>query len=809
MTPTKTVALSFLAAALVVLLSWQTFFSQVNDIGYDFIMRLAGTVEPSADILIVAIDEESLDRVGGWPWPRSVLAELLVEVLGGSPAAVGFDVLLDDPTEANDDSAMAAVLERSIGVVLAARMDDVDSVTRWRLPLDIFRAPGTALGHVHADPDLDGVLRRIVTAKHADGLLVGAFAVEVLKAAGRLPAGFEEDLGGAVRIVPEELGVRFIGDRGAFDAVPAWQVLEGAVPASLFAGRIVLVGATAEGLGDDWMTPFSLAGRRMSGIEVHANAIDTILSGRVIHPVPDVVVLLLVAVMILALVGLEARFEGVRFFAAGVLVMPLVVALSWALMALGHWWLPFPSLMLGVVLVVPALGGRKLLKVNRDLDSKLERMSTWTAGKQRDGVPGGLSEEIGALADSEARDEWLRAIEAYDERQRGLEAERAEAAARHRDAPRKLDAVEFFNQEMARLVSFNDAVLGGIGDVIIVADPAGTVVYQNPAAQRLAGYREKPPRLWQYLDRLVRHAAQAPDRPAPARTMMAAFARTFAIADPIVFPGLTERVDAAAGPPRHFTLTLSGIADIAVLASLHDVTAERELDQAKNDTVALVSHELRTPLTSIRGFADMLETYDLVDAKGRRFLSSIVSESQRLDRLIQSFLDIAAIESGRQKLDIVDVDPASMIDELVENHRALAGEKGIAIRADASPGPGISVRADRTLLYQAVSNLISNAIKYSPAGATVTVEAATSPEGLGFKVADEGHGIPPEDLERVFEKFYRRSNRETRDESGFGLGLAFVQLVASHHGGAVEVQSAAGRGSTFVLRIPLEIREDE
>ena len=234
---------------------------------------------------------------------------------------------------------------------------------------------------------------------------------------------------------------------------------------------------------------------------------------------------------------------------------------------------------------------------------------------------------------------------------------------------------------------------------------------------------------------------------------------------------------------------------------MHDATAQFELNQAKSDMVSLVSHELRTPLTSIRGYSDMLLKYDLVHEKGKEFLDTIIDESQRLNQLIQSFLDIAYIESGRQKVSKTEFEIAPVLKDMATIIGPLAGQKEIAIELPPDLN-GLRISADRLLLYQALSNLVTNAVKYSPAGTTVRVAVAAGGGRVRFRVADEGCGIPAEEASKIFEKFYRRANKETREQSGFGLGLAFVKEVAMRHGGDVAVESEAGKGSVFTLSIP-------
>ena len=796
----KVVTVSLSVGAVIVLLSWQAFFNQVNDIAYDFTLRLAGPVEPASSVQIVAIDEESLDRVGGWPWSRQDLADLITQVSLTEPSAIGIDFLLDDPREPEPDQALAQAIEQAGNIVLATRVDDGGGQALWRMPLETFESGSASVGHVHADPDLDGVIRRVVTAKEAEGTVVRALSVELLRSAGELPSDFEEEMGGSVRIVPESLLLRFAGDRGTFPQVPAWQVLEGMVAPATFADRIVLVGITAEGLGDDWMTPFSTVGRRMSGVEIHANALDSIYAERSVRPVSDLIVWLGVAILIGMLYWTDQRFEGKRFYLASVLTIPALVALSAGLMGVFDIWLPFPAFLAATVLVVPALEVSKLARVNRDLDQKISTLSVWAAespesnaaeSPESNKVSAGPEENAGPdnwldqVTDPEARKQWAVVIDSYEQsrsqrqtRRRGL------LTARRHNAPWKLDAVDFFTEELYRFVSFNKAVLASIEDVILVSDPVGRVVYQNPAAEGLDGYLAAAPPVWVYLSGLL-----------DGRPLLDEFAGVFSSGN--LSPLDSARSDSGS---RYYTVTLAPIANIGVVATLHDVTAQKELDQAKNDMVSLVSHELRTPLTSIRGYGEMLAKYGLVEEKGAEFLQSMLSESDRLSDLIQSFLDIAYIESGQKKLEVTDFDAGGFLSELIGGHSQLAGQKDISL--ETGEGTGM-IHGDRMLLYQALSNLVSNAIKYSPRGSRVRIDARNGSGRFSFRVEDAGYGIPAEDADRIFEKFYRRRDAETQEETGFGLGLPFVREVASRHGGDVTLESQPGEGSVFSLWIPV------
>ncbi len=784
----KVTAISLGVALLVLLLSWQTYFNQINDVAYDFTMRLAGPIAPSSPVLIVAVDEESLGRVEAWPWSRAVHADLVERIASYGPLVIGIDFLLDDVTDEKSDGALAGAFYEAGRVVLATRIDETPGdVTRWRRPANVFTAENTRLGHVHADPDLDGVIRRIVSAKQSEGRVVSALSVELLRAAGADLSEFEDQIGESVRVRPESLMIRFAGDRQTFEHIPAWKVLEGDVDPSRFRDSIVLIGVTAEGLGDDWMTPFSLEGRRMSGVEIHANAVETIYSGLRIQPVADVAILVGLALLVMLLYGVDRWFEGRRFYVVSLALLPVLIATSWVLMSAFTLWLPFPTFFVTLGLVVPALEVRKLVRVNRDLDEKIEKLSVWAReGPGSEGAePGVRASVMDELESGEVRDLWIALLEAHEDRviETADSRERLFGVER-RNARWKLEAVDFFNEQLYRFVSFNNATLSSIEDVIIVCDPAGRVVYQNSAAKDVSGYMAAPPIAWDYLSSLL-----------DGRKLLQDFGAVFA-------HGETRRLEFVAGADRacFYTLTLSPISDVGAVASMHDVTAQHELNQAKNDMVSLVSHELRTPLTSIQGYSDMLLKYGLVEEKGAEYLTSIVDESRRLNQLIQSFLDIAYIESGRKKLNVTEFEAGPVLDDLLRTHRPIADQKGISV--ESNPAGDTLVRGDRMLLYQALANLVSNAIKYSPEGTSVMIGVSNGAGRARFEVSDQGYGIPDEDATKIFEKFYRRGNVETRDETGFGLGLAFVREVAQLHGGDVGVESNTGAGSVFSLWIP-------
>ncbi|NPV60306.1 MAG: hypothetical protein HPY75_11705 [Actinobacteria bacterium] len=225
----------------------------------------------------------------------------------------------------------------------------------------------------------------------------------------------------------------------------------------------------------------------------------------------------------------------------------------------------------------------------------------------------------------------------------------------------------------------------------------------------------------------------------------------------------------------------------------------RRLEKAKSEFVSMVSHELRTPLTSIRGFSEILEDKDLEPEKKQEFYRIILSESERLSRLINNLLNLSRIEAGielnREMTDLVELVEEDM--ELFQSQTDIHELKYVGTR-QLPP-----VYCDQDRMHQVVKNLLSNAVKYSPQGGVIEVETGVEGKYVTLSVTDHGIGIPQEDLPHIFERFRRAENQGLSGITGTGLGLAIVKHLVELHGGKVTVRSELGKGSTFTVYVPM------
>jgi signal transduction histidine kinase len=230
----------------------------------------------------------------------------------------------------------------------------------------------------------------------------------------------------------------------------------------------------------------------------------------------------------------------------------------------------------------------------------------------------------------------------------------------------------------------------------------------------------------------------------------------------------------------------------------------KELDRLKSDFVSNVSHELRTPLTAIKGAVDLIlrEVAGPLTEKQIHYLTRVRSNTQHLAGLINDLLDLSKIESGKIEVKSSLVSMGGLVHEVVETLRPIAVEKGIALEA-AIPEQSIMVWADRDKINQVLMNLIGNAIKFTPAHGTVTVSASRNgDERVQVSVSDTGPGVPPEEKEKIFDKFYQVGEVDGVKPKGTGLGLAICKALVELHGGRIWVESEMNRGSTFYFTLP-------
>jgi len=360
----------------------------------------------------------------------------------------------------------------------------------------------------------------------------------------------------------------------------------------------------------------------------------------------------------------------------------------------------------------------------------------------------------------------------------------------------KLRAYDELNVEnLIREKTKSEAILHNIADGVIVTGTGDEILMVNAPAERWFATQER-----EAVGRPVAEATESADLAAlieetRADVGNAVHAREIAVTRagqvrPTILNARAARVVTQRGEL------------VAVTTALRDVTAEREVDRMKTELVSVVAHELRSPLVSIMGFSSILRD-DGIDAGSRREFARIINEeSNRMVEMINKFLDISRIESGRTEIVRVPSDLVELARQVVEINRGQADAKGMSVEV-RGPERITPVLADPTLVGQALLNLFTNAVKYSPPETAIRVVVTEHRDDIEIAVSDEGYGISEAAQRRLFEKFYRvEDDPRVREVSGTGLGLSLVREILERHGGRVGVRSARDEGSTFSLFLP-------
>ncbi|MEC8898518.1 MAG: phosphate regulon sensor histidine kinase PhoR [Pseudomonadota bacterium] len=320
-------------------------------------------------------------------------------------------------------------------------------------------------------------------------------------------------------------------------------------------------------------------------------------------------------------------------------------------------------------------------------------------------------------------------------------------------------------------------------DGVIMTDARGAMEWWNGSAEYLLGFRRSTDQ-GQYIHNLIRNPA------------FKAYFDTRDYREPL-------EINSPAKPHIHLQIQISLFGDDDRLIVAKDVTRLYQLEQMRRDFVGNVSHEMRTPLTVISGYLETLVDHgDELPAKWRRAINTMAAQASRMEALITDLILLSRIETGEHTVDDTLTDVDALLNQICHDARALSGDKGHQITVQISDHR--LLQGDESQLRSAFSNLVFNAVKYTPAGGAITVAWSTNRDGAHLSVKDTGIGIDPIHIPRLTERFYRADPSRHKDTGGTGLGLAIVKHVLINHDGNLEIRSKVGEGSEFICHFPRE-----
>ena len=333
-----------------------------------------------------------------------------------------------------------------------------------------------------------------------------------------------------------------------------------------------------------------------------------------------------------------------------------------------------------------------------------------------------------------------------------------------------------------------EAILGGMFEGVVLVNGAGRLLLANAAAREMLQMPD---------DAEGRHYLEIIRQPDVSALLGTALGGSAA--------GQLE-VALSRDPRRAFaarTAPVSGPEGSGAVLVLHDITELRRADQIRRDFVANVSHELRTPLTAVRGYVEALLDAPSADPESRRFLEIIERHTLRMERLVKDLLRLARLDAGQETLEHAAISLDTLVGGVEAELEADLAARRMRVTLDAAPD-ATAIAGDPAKLHDALRNLIENAVHYGAEGTAVEITARRDDADLVLTIADRGPGIPPGDLGRIFERFYRVDRSRARDPGGTGLGLAIVKHLIGLHGGTVSAANRDGGGAVFTLRLKTE-----
>lgn len=846
----------YLLTILLILISGFLVYTQaakrLDLLAYDIAINIKkAPVEQST--VIIAIDEKSLNSIGQWPWRRALHAQLIDKLSTHNTALIALDILFSERSREHpeDDELLAKAIKNNGNVLLPLHLQPLtqDGTLVEILPIPSLVGAARALGHVHVDLDQDGLARGLYLNTGVGNAywpsLSMAMASEVnpmiqyIRKLEELNSAPYMSVNTQYRLIP------FAGPSGTFPTYSYVDVMLNQVPADAFRDKTVLIGATAPGLGDIIPTPVSQITNPMSGVELHANAYSALITNTAIRPVEKLWAYLLTFAFILIPILAFPRLKPTYVMPFSVLLVALVLLFSYGLLAIDETWFPPINSVIGILLAYPLWSWQRIRHLNGFLNDELEKLENEPAINFRD--TGQHSTEIifyslkSLLKPKEyillknneivERSDEDHKFETIDTDQSWLHHENLSVLSFNKQISKKsyetcfigfrwneqsnlnethsylnklqLDnksatSKKYFYEKIANRISQVREAINSMQDMrtfiskgfeeipnaVIVTDPLGMIVFSNSHAQ-----------LW-----------FKGNSPLPTSSIHNVF-------DTQIYNQLSDKINAALIEKKQSEIEIQlndrdilthcspflvdENSESGLILTFSDITQIREQQREKNQLIDFLSHDVRSPLVSQLAMLDSI-------AKGNETISpelivKLASHAKRSLNLSDQFLQITRAEQTTEQ-QFYEFDLVNAIENSIDSLSAQAKSKNIHISfTDFDP---IWLIGNAELMERALTNLLSNSIKYSPNETSIKITMSQKDQQIHIQIIDQGYGIEPNELPHIFKRFHRQKSSEVSGNKGTGLGLNFVKVVIDKHQGEISVVSEKGIGTTFSISLP-------
>ncbi|PXF64490.1 hypothetical protein DL796_04950 [Kangiella spongicola] len=791
----------------------------------------------SEEVVIIAMDEKSLREYGPLPWPRELHARAIDRLTEAGVKAVGYDVLFDKLSGSGDEALTQAVKNNGkviFPVVIDELIQGGQLVELQPYP-ELYQA-SVGLGLVHFELSKDNIARGVYLKSGLGEPYWRTFAVEVLDVADghevyRLPFESHQSAEYSYNLTKIEKThyalIPYKENKDFFTKISFVDLVEGRVDVNALRDRVVFVGVTATAArnADFLPVPVDRDGQVMSGVEINATLYEGLANNTLILPMSQNFVSVLSALLVFALFMLIPRsLPRHNVYLVLLLAFTLLFA-SWMLLHGAGYWLPLVTpaivMVLGYLMWVwRAVVANMTFFINTvkrlqyevknsfepEVKSSYEKhFQFWKRLNLIQGWSEGV-EDIAAFDRSIPIDinkkRWLIDVgeQTDDERKLFYKLYRQSTFVQKKQAPaasvveEKVSQVEVAIKKINFLRRFVEKTMDKMSEAVLLVDISGVVFYANLEAKKYLSVSLGKD-IFEVFNQLTLQVGS--DWSEEIKKVMV--------------DGIGREVQALNARKRYYKIGISLLDNVEgqdfLIINMSDITLIKREQQRQLEMIDFISHDLRSPMTSVLALLNQYQnkqsdlTVDELNAEIERLTKSSLS-------LAEHFLMLSRAESGIE-MPLYPVEILNSIDNALAIARPLARDKEIELKFDFASYDDIWLQANEDLLDRVIVNLLTNAIKYSPAKSQVEITLEEAEDGVRVMVSDQGEGIDKEQMKTIFKPFSRIRRHEMAKIKGIGLGLRFVKAAMARFNGTVSVQSELGKGSCFVLFFPTSAVVDD
>lgn len=819
---------------------------------YDTAIHLS-PAEVDRQVALVSIDEKSLNALGQWPWRRAIHAQLIDKLTESNVAVVAFDIIFSEysTTYPEDDQHLAKAIRNNSHVLLPVHIHPLSygNTLTEILPIPELVDASKGLGHVHVELDEDGLARGLFLNTGVGNdywpSLSMAMAQQInpmIKHQQRSSYSYGAPY---VSVNTEYRLIPFAGPAGTYPSYSYIDVLAGNIPEETFRDKVVIVGASAAGLGDVLPTPMSRLSVPMSGVEMHANAYAAIMSKSAIEPVSEMWTYLLTFAFILIPILVFPRLQPTHVMPATLVLVSLVTLFSFSLMRYDNSWFPPINAVLGILLAYPLWSWQRMRHLNSFLNNELGRLSNepdlsfrnlhqhsvekiflallallkphhYVLIKNNHPLHAFGKEHLRKLTIKgvdtwvHSKDSsWIALEQEGDKYQLGFGWRKNEKPESISEFLNKLNLINLpeaksrrsYEQITNRIRQVKDAITAmqdmrifiskGFEEMpgaVIVTDSLGMIVYSNSHAQKWLGQPEQ-----EILSHSIYDLFQSD------RTEKADFVSEHISSVLLNGEKSSFEVDVCGRDALIHCLPfiVDENTDAGLMLTMSDISEIKQQQREKNELIDFLSHDLRSPLVSQLAMLDGLKTGRIMWHPS--MVDDVAQYARRSLNMSEQFLQITRAEQSAEST-FYEFDLLMAIENSIDSVDQQASSKQIDLKLKGDEE--VWMKGNAELMERAITNLLSNAIKYSDEKTRIIISLSEENQKAKVVIKDQGHGISEDELPYIFNRFRRQKQSEVSGNKGAGLGLNFVKVVMDKHNGEIHVDSELGQGSTFTLLLP-------